>query len=92
MTEVTNPQAAYQNFPSGGQLGHLEYLITPEVLEEYRLAVSYSEARYPNLAAREFLEVLTRKIGALRQHGRRRCAEQHRDRRQYQYAFHGALL
>ncbi|MFQ6028433.1 MAG: hypothetical protein ACE5Q6_13150 [Dehalococcoidia bacterium] len=65
MTEVNDAHAAYRDFPLGGQLGHLEYLVTPEVLEKFRLSVSYPDARFPNLAAREFQEVLTRKIGNL---------------------------
>lgn len=69
MAELAKLQSAFQNLSPnqklGHQLGHLEYRVTPEVLEQYRAAVEYPSARYPNLAAREFREVLTRQIGDL---------------------------
>jgi hypothetical protein len=69
MAELAKLQAAFQNLSPnqklGHQLGHLEYLVTPEALEQYRTAIEYPSARFPNLAVREFREVLTRQIGEL---------------------------
>ena len=56
--QIGNPRG----IPIGLQLGNLEYLVTPETLGLYRDAVDYSVAAFPNLVARECLEVLAQKI------------------------------
>ena len=62
---MTGEDRYLQRLPIGGQLGHLEYSVTAEKLRLFRDAVGYPEAAFPNIAAREFLEVLTRKYGAV---------------------------
>ena len=42
----------------GEQLGHLEYLVTDAALAGFREAVQYGQAAYPNLAVREYRQVL----------------------------------
>ena len=63
MNPASNPLHAPAQAPMGEQLGHLEYTITPEVLAQYREALAYPEAGFPNLAAAEWREVLTRRLG-----------------------------
>ena len=55
----------YDRLVLGEQLGHLEYLVTGELLEQFRAAVGYPEAAFPHLAVKEYLEVLRRKHGPL---------------------------
>ena len=55
---MTNPQNVYQRLVVGEQLGHLEYLVTPEKLARFQDAVEYPEALFPNIAAKEYLRVL----------------------------------
>ena len=53
--------------PIGEQLGFLEYMVTEENLREFREAVGYPDAAFPNIVAREPLAVLFQKcdLGAL---------------------------
>lgn len=53
----------YQRLEIGEQLGHLEYVITPEQLQLFREAVEFPEACFPSIAAKEYAEVLVRKHG-----------------------------
>jgi hypothetical protein len=53
----------YQRLEIGEQLGHLEYIITPEHLQLFREAVEFPEACFPSIAAKEYAEVLVRKHG-----------------------------
>ena len=55
----------YETINIGEQLGHLEFLVNPEMLREYGSAVEYSESGYVNLAIREFYQVLTNKYGPM---------------------------
>lgn len=48
--------------PIGRQLGFLEYMVTLEGLETYRQAVDYPHAAYPNIVARECLEITDQKM------------------------------
>ena len=62
--EMTAERSYLNQIPIGAQLGHLQYTLTEEKLRLFREAVGYPEAAFPNIAAREFLEVLSRKYGA----------------------------
>ena len=62
---MTGEDRYLQRLPIGGQLGHLEYTVTAENLRQFQDAVGYPEAAFANIAAREFLEVLARKYGAV---------------------------
>ena len=55
----------YDLMSVGEQLAHLEYVVTPELLEEYRDVVGYTEAFYPHIAAKEYIEVIKRKHGSI---------------------------
>ena len=55
----------YEALPIGGQLGHLEYVVTEELLRQFRDVVEFPDACFPNLAVKEYIEVLTRKYGYL---------------------------
>ena len=50
-----------EEIPIGEQLGYLEYQVTQKLISDFQIAVDYSEAAFPNLAAREYLEVLAQK-------------------------------
>ena len=67
VSEAVRPMTGSDNYLRrivvGEQLGHLEYLVTEESLARFRAAVSYPEAAYPNLAAREGWETLAAKHG-----------------------------
>ena len=58
-------QQLYDRLIVGEQLGHLEYKVTEELLQEFREAVGYPEAAFPHLAVKEYIEVLRRKHGTL---------------------------
>ena len=58
---MTSPESYIQQIPVGEQLGYLEYTVTADKLRRFREAVGYPEAAFPNLAAREYREVLTGK-------------------------------
>ena len=55
----------YRELVAGGQLGHLEYVVTEENLALFRNAVEYPDAGFPSIALKEPLHVLTRKYGRL---------------------------
>ena len=56
----------YDSLVVGEQLAHLEYIVTPELLEEYQEVVGYKESLYPHIAAKEYIEVIKRKhVGTL---------------------------
>ena len=56
----------YDSLVVGEQLAHLEYIVTPELLEEYQEVVGYKESFYPHIAAKEYIEVIKRKhVGTL---------------------------
>ena len=59
---MTGQIGNHRGIPIGLQLGNLEYLVTSETLGLYRDAVDYSVAAFPNLVARECLEILAQKI------------------------------
>ncbi len=67
MDMTANPQISdpYQLLEVGGQLGHLEYAITPEQLQLFRDAVEFPQACFPSIAAKEYAEVLVRKHGRI---------------------------
>ena len=46
MTTQENNANIYDSLAVGEQLAHLEYIVTPELLEEYREVVGYTEAYY----------------------------------------------
>ena len=58
---MTGPESYFRQIPVGEQLGYLEYTVTADKLRRFREAVGYPEAAFPNLAAREYREVLTGK-------------------------------
>ena len=55
---MTGPSNPTSGFPLGEQLSHLEYLVTDAALAGFREAVQYGQAAYPNLAVREYRQVL----------------------------------
>jgi hypothetical protein len=55
----------YEDLPLGGQLGHLEYVLTEELLQKFRDVVEFPEACFPSIAVKEYIEVLVRKYGYL---------------------------
>ncbi len=55
----------YRELVVGGQLGHLEYVVTEENLALFRHAVDYPEASFPSIALAEPARVLTAKYGCL---------------------------
>jgi hypothetical protein len=55
----------YELLSVGEQLAHLEYVVTPELLQEYRDVVGYTQAFYPHIAAKEYIEVIKRKYGSI---------------------------
>ena len=55
----------YQRLVVGGQLGHMEYVVTEENLALFRNAVDYPEAGFPSIAVKEPAHVLARKFGPL---------------------------
>lgn len=55
--------ARYDAIEVGQQLGHLEYVVTGEMLRRFREAVEYPEAGFPSIAVQEYAEVLNRKYG-----------------------------
>ena len=55
---MTFSTAQPHGLPIGEQLGFLEYLVTDEKLQLCRKAAQYSEAKFPNVVAREPLAVL----------------------------------
>ena len=55
--------AVYQALPIGVQLGHLEYVVTEELLRRFRDVVEFPDAHFPNMAVKEYLAVLTAKYG-----------------------------
>ncbi len=61
---MTGGERYFQRITVGEQLGHLEYTVTAGKLLRFREAVAYPEAAFPNIAAREYVEVLSRKYGA----------------------------
>ena len=63
MSHRDNNNSVYQALPIGGQLGHLEYVVTEELLAQFREVVEFPEACFPNLAVKEYIEVLVRKYG-----------------------------
>jgi hypothetical protein len=62
---MSSTQTFYDRLVVGEQLGHLEYLVTEDVLARFREAVEYPEARFPHIAAMEHLHVLRDKYGDL---------------------------
>jgi hypothetical protein len=62
---MTSPNSVYQRLVVGEQLGHLEYLVTPEKLALFRDAVEYPEALFPSIAVKEYLRVLRNKYGSV---------------------------
>ena len=62
---VSTAGAIYERLAVGEQLGHLEYLVTEDRLARFQEAVEYPEARFPHIAAQEFLHVLRDKYGDL---------------------------
>ncbi len=61
---MTGEEGHLQRIPIGEQLGYLEYPVTADKLRRFRDAVEYQDATFPSIAAREYLEVMTRKYGA----------------------------
>ncbi len=55
--------AVYDGLVVDEQLGHLEYVVTEELLREFQEAVGYPEAGFPHIAVKEYIEVLRRKHG-----------------------------
>ena len=49
----------YDSLVVGEQLAHLEYIVTPELLEEYQEVVGYKESLYPHIAAKEYIEAVS---------------------------------
>lgn len=60
---MTGQERYLQRITVGEQLGHLEYTVTAGKLLRFQEAVEYPEAAFPNIAAREYLAVLSRKYG-----------------------------
>jgi hypothetical protein len=60
---MTIADSVYQRLVVGEQLGHLEYLVTPEKLARFQDAVEYPGALFPNIASKEYLHVLRNKYG-----------------------------
>ena len=60
---MTSTDSIYQRLVVGEQLGHLEYLVTPEKLARFQDAVEYPEALFPSIAIKEYLQVLRAKYG-----------------------------
>lgn len=60
---MTTTESIYQRLVVGEQLGHLEYLVTPEKLAQFQQAVEYPEAFFPSIAIKEYLQVLRAKYG-----------------------------
>lgn len=65
MPTSRDTNSTYDALPVGGQLGHLEYVVTDELLEQFRNAVEFPEACFPSIAVEEYIEVLVRKYGFL---------------------------
>jgi hypothetical protein len=60
---MNSTHSIYHRLVVGEQLGHLEYLITPEKLARFQDAVEYPEALFPGIAIKEYLQVLRAKYG-----------------------------
>lgn len=60
---MTSANGVYELLAVGEQLGHVEYLVTPEKLARFQDAVEYPEALFPGIAVKEYLRVLTAKYG-----------------------------
>ncbi len=65
MAPDSNSDRVYRELSIGEQLGHLEYVITEENLQQFRDLVEYPEAAFPSILAKEYLAVLTRKYGPI---------------------------
>lgn len=62
---MSTNNAAYEQITIDEQLGHLEYVVTEELLKLLQASVEYPEAFYPHIAVKEYLEVLRRKHGPI---------------------------
>ncbi len=57
--------SAYETLVIDEQLGHLEYMVTQDLLSQFQQAVGYPEAAFPHIAVKEYIEVLRRKHGPI---------------------------